>query len=106
MKPLDVTTETFEVEVLDSSTPVLIDFWAPWCGPCRMLAPILDRMADDASLKIVKVNVDENPSLASAFGVRGIPNMVLMKDREAVHRIVGLRGEADLRREIDQALGA
>ena len=105
MTPLDITTETFEQEVLEADTPVLIDFWAPWCGPCRRLAPVLDRLASE-ELKVVKVNVDEHPALASAFGVRGIPNLVLMKDRKALHRIVGLRGEAELRREIDQALAA
>jgi thioredoxin 1 len=89
--PVAVSDETFEREVVESPTPVLVDFWAEWCGPCKMITPVLEQIAEeqDAKLKIVKLNVDENPSMLQKFGIRGIPTMILFKGGEPVETIVG-----------------
>jgi thioredoxin 1 len=90
-KITDVTDSTFEAEVLKSSIPVLIDFWAPWCGPCKSIAPVLEQIATEYSgkLKIVKMNVDENPKTPSTYKVRGIPNLVFFKGGKVVEQVVG-----------------
>ncbi|MDC0357415.1 thioredoxin [Oligoflexia bacterium] len=86
-----VTDGTFEEEVLKAENVVLVDFWAPWCGPCKSIAPILEEIADEFSgkIKIVKVNVDENPSTPTNYDVRGIPNLVFFKAGEVVEQVVG-----------------
>ena len=86
-----VSDATFTDEVLNSDIPVLVDFWAAWCGPCRMIAPILDELADEksGSLKIAKVNIDENQEMAGKLGISSIPTMVLYKNGEAVEKIIG-----------------
>jgi len=88
---VQVSDDTFESEVIKSSIPVLIDFWAPWCGPCRAIAPIVDQLADEyaGKLKIVKMNVDDNPRTPANYGVRGIPNLILFKDGKVEQQIVG-----------------
>ncbi len=88
-----VTKNTFEAEVLHSNVPVFVDFWASWCGPCRMFAPILDQIAEENpdTLKVVKVNVDEEPELAQQFGVMSIPTLVLIRDGKVVSTSVGVR---------------
>ena len=94
MQPLNVSTATFEQEVVQSELPVIIDLWAPWCGPCRALAPVLEQLAEeyDGKVKTVKVNVDENPALAQAFKARSIPLVVLFR-KDTVHDgMVGFGG--------------
>jgi thioredoxin 1 len=87
----DTSDATFNNDVIKSTTPVLVDFWAEWCGPCRALSPIIDQLASDYSgkLKVVKLNVDHNPNTAAAHGVRGIPTLILVKGGEVADRIVG-----------------
>jgi thioredoxin 1 len=87
----EISEALFEAEVVKASLPVLVDFWAPWCGPCKMIAPVLKELAEenDGRLKVVKVNVDENPDLASRFDVMGIPTMILFKSGQAVDSFTG-----------------
>lgn len=89
--PVHVSDENFEETVLNSSVPVIVDFWAPWCGPCHMVAPILDEIAKEyaGQLIVAKVNTDENPGWATRFGVRGIPTMLFIKGGEEIDRQVG-----------------
>jgi thioredoxin 1 len=93
-----VSDDSFENEVLKSSIPVLIDFWAPWCGPCRAIAPIVDQVAGEytGKLKVVKMNVDDNPRTPARYGVRGIPNLILFKDGQVQQQIVGAVPKAHL----------
>jgi thioredoxin 1 len=88
---VEVTDATFEKEVLQSSTPVLVDFWAAWCGPCRMIAPIVKEIASEQAgvLKVAKLDVDQNPATATRFGVQSIPTLIVFKDGQPVERIVG-----------------
>ena len=89
-KPTVVTDATFEQEVLKSGTPVLVDFWATWCGPCRMVAPVLEEIASEKdNVRIAKLDVDANPITAGRFGVRAIPTMILFKDGKEAQRLVG-----------------
>ena len=93
-----VTDSTFESEVLNSPTPVLVDFWAEWCQPCRMLAPHLDKVAAEQGekLKVVKLNVDENPKMMQQFHIRGIPTLILFKEGQPVETIVGFKPAKDI----------
>ncbi|MGI6202095.1 MAG: thioredoxin [Eubacteriales bacterium] len=105
MTVIDVTKENFQVEIMESDKPVLIDFFAPWCGPCRMLSPIIDEIAQEAdSFKVAKVNVDEQPELAQAFGVMSIPTLVVMKDGKVVDKAVGARPKAAIMAMVEQQL--
>ena len=92
MSALNITKENYDQEVLRAAKPVLLDFWAPWCGPCRMVVPIVEQIAEDREDIVVgKVNVDEQPELASQFGVMSIPTLVVLKDGQVVNQAVGAR---------------
>ena len=95
---LKVDGTNFETEVLKSDVAVLVDFWAPWCNPCKLIGPIIDELANeyDGKVKIAKINVDDNQSLASQYGIRGIPTVMIFKDGEVAANFVGVRPKEDL----------
>lgn len=96
---IELTSSNFEDEVVNSDIPVVVDLWAPWCGPCRAIGPILDKLAEeyDGKVKVAKVNVDDEPELAQAFNVQSIPMVVAMKGRDVQEVSIGFRGEQPLR---------
>jgi thioredoxin 1 len=100
---IEVTDQEFESEVLKSGLPTLVDFWAAWCGPCKMIAPVVEEIAGefDGRLKVVKMNVDDNPATPSSLGVMGIPTLILFANGEEVQRLVGFRSKEALVDEIE-----
>ena len=104
--PLQITDEQFDETVVQSDLPVLVEFWAPWCGPCQMIAPVLEELAGELGDKVViaKVNTDQNPIYAQRLGVQGIPTMVLFKDGAEVDRVVGALPKGHLKQWIDTTL--
>ena len=105
-KVSEVSDVSFEQEVLKADVPVLIDFWAPWCGPCRSIAPVVEELAGqyEGRLKFVKMNVDDNPQTPTRYGVRGIPNLMLFKNGQVADQIVGAAPRAKLVQVIDRTL--
>ncbi len=103
---VQLTAESFDTEVLKSGVPVLVDFWAPWCGPCRMVAPILDQLAEDyeGKIKIAKLNVDDFPQVAGHYGVMSIPTLICFKDGQLSQKVVGARGKPELKTVLDGLL--
>jgi len=102
-----LTQENFAGEVLKSPTPVMVDFWAEWCGPCKMIAPVLDELADEFAnrVKIGKVNIDDHQELATQYGVRAIPTLLLFQKGEVVEQLVGARSKRDLKASLERVAG-
>ena len=100
-----LTDANFDSEIADAALPMIVDFWAPWCGPCRMVGPVVEEIAGDHADKVLvgKVNVDENPATASKFGIMSIPTIILFKDGQAAKKVIGARPKADLEREFELA---
>lgn len=105
-KPVEVNDSNFDQMVLQSKTPVLVDFWAVWCGPCRMVAPVVEELAGEYEGKVTmaKLNVDENPKTASQYGIMSIPTLFIFKDGAPVSNIIGFRPKAELKKSIDAVL--
>ncbi len=105
-KVIHVNESDFDQTVLQANTPVLVDFWAPWCRPCLMVAPVLEELADEYSsrITIAKVNVDENPAIASKYGIMSIPSMFIFKDGKPISNIVGFKPKPELKQSLDDIL--
>ncbi|MDZ7844516.1 MAG: thioredoxin [Anaerolineales bacterium] len=105
-EPINVTDEAFEQTVMNSEIPVIVDFWAPWCGPCKMVAPVLEKIAEEyqGKVKVAKVNTDSHNQWAAKFGVQGIPTMLFVSDGKVVHQQVGALPEPMLRNVLEQFL--
>ncbi len=102
----DITQDTFQAEVLQSDLPVLVDFWAPWCGPCRMVSGVVDEVAQQyaSRLKVVKVNTDEQPGMASRYGIRSIPTLILFMNGETMEQLVGAVSKTTLAQAVEPFL--
>ena len=102
---IDVTDANFQAEVIESDQPVLVDFWAPWCGPCRVVAPVLEEInAEREDLRVVKLNTDENQQTAAAFEVLSIPTIILFRNGQVAHKVIGAYPKAKLQAELEPAL--
>lgn len=104
---IEVSDSTFEKDVLQADRPVLVDFWAPWCAPCRMLAPTVDAVAETytATARVVKINVDDNPAISQRYGIKGIPTLILFKAGKEEERVVGATSKEAISRMIDRYVG-
>ncbi len=102
----EVSDATFRNEVLDATAPVLVDFWAPWCGPCRMVSPLVEELAGEftGKMNFVKLNTDENPQTATSYGIRSIPTLMIFKAGQPVGQIIGFRPKSELKKHIEDAV--
>ena len=105
-KPTEVTDNDWDSVVLNSDTPVFVDFWAPWCGPCRMVAPVVDELSAeyDGKVKFVKLNTDDNAAIATRYGIRSIPTLMVFKGGQAVESVIGFRPKSALKTTLDKVL--
>lgn len=103
----ELSDQSFETEVLQSASPVLVDFWAPWCGPCRLIAPVIEELATEnqGDLTVAKINIDDSPNTAATYGVSSIPTLMIFKNGEVVDRFVGVQPKKRLQDAIEQAKG-
>jgi len=106
-KPVEVNDSNFEQTVLQAKTPVLVDFWAAWCGPCRMVAPVVEELAEEyeGRVSFAKLDVDQNPKTASKYGIMSIPSLIIFKNGSPVSNLVGFRPKAGLKQSLDEVLG-
>ncbi|MCU0587988.1 MAG: thioredoxin [Syntrophobacteraceae bacterium] len=106
-KIIEISDSTFDQEVLKSDVPVLVDFWAPWCGPCRAIAPVVDELANEYAdkLKVAKCNVDDNPKTPSRYGIRAIPTLIIFKDGNVSEQITGAVAKSQIAAAVDKAMG-
>ena len=103
---LEINDSNFKSEVSDSQIPVLVDFWAPWCGPCKMVAPVLDEISKEyeGKVKVAKLNVDESPNTATEFGIRSIPTLIMFKDGKVLEQTIGVQSRENIKQMIDKSL--
>jgi thioredoxin 1 len=105
-RAVQVSGDNFKMEVLESDTPAMVDFWAPWCGPCKSISPVLDELANEyeGKVKLVKINVDDNPGIAAQYGVRAIPTLIFFKNGQQVDQITGAVSKASLKEAVQKIL--